>query len=391
MKKLRVLAFVDYYLPGYKGGGPAHSVSRLIKLLAEDVEFFVFTRDRDLGDDAPYPDVRTSEWIERDGVRCRYSRPDRLGFRWIVRAVREVGPDVIYLNSYFSRFSRSVLFARLLGQLGGIAVLVAPRGEFSSGALGIKRFKKSLYLWVSTRLGLHRGVTWQVSSIHELADTRAVVDGEPAYFIKAPDILDPVGALKTPNCANKVSGEARFVFLSRIAPIKNLEWAIQRLAKVLGDVRFTIYGPAEDKAYWTMCEAAIRELPANVRCEHLGPVPCSEVVARLSEHHFFLFPTQGENFGHVIAEALTSGCPVLLSDRTPWRDLDEEGAGWVMPLEDSAEWERRIQSCIDMDAAEFEAMSEAARAYICRLAAASTDSQASLQMFESAIDNQAAA
>lgn len=391
MKKLRVLAFVDYYLPGYKGGGPAHSVSRLIKLLAEDVQFFVFTRDRDLGDDAPYPDVIADMWSERDGVKCLYSRPDRLGFHWIVRAVREVKPDVIYLNSYFSRLSRSVLFARLLGQLAGVAVLVAPRGEFSTGALGIKRFKKSLYLRLATRMGLHRGVTWQVSSVHELADTRAVVDGDPAYFIKAPDILDPVSAIKEPKKANKVPGEARFVFVSRIAPIKNLDWAIQRLAGASGNVKFTVLGPAEDKAYWTVCEAAIRELPANVRCEHLGPVPSAEVVARLSEHQFFLFPTQGENFGHVIAEALTSGCPVLLSDRTPWRDLDGARAGWVMPLEDPAEWERRIQSCVGMDAEEFAAMSESARAYICGLASASADGRTSLQMFESALANQEAA
>jgi glycosyltransferase involved in cell wall biosynthesis len=259
------------------------------------------------------------------------------------------------------------------------------------GALGIKRFKKSLYLRIASRLGLHRGVTWQVSSVHELADTRTVIAGEPAFFIKAPDILDPVSAIKEPRKVNKVPGEARFVFVSRIAPIKNLDWAIQRLAGVSGNVKFTIFGPAEDKAYWSVCEAAIRELPTNVRCEHLGPVPSSEVVAKLSEHQFFLFPTQGENFGHVIAEALTSGCPVLLSDRAPWRDLDDANAGWVMPLEDPAEWEQRIQSCVDMDATEFAAMSESARAYICRLAAASADGRTSLAMFESVLSNEAAA
>jgi hypothetical protein len=95
MKRIRVLAFVDYYLPGYKGGGPAHSVSRLASHVSEETEFFVFTRDRDLGDERPYPEVARGEWTERGGVKCHYSRPDQLGLRSILRAVRDVRPDVV--------------------------------------------------------------------------------------------------------------------------------------------------------------------------------------------------------------------------------------------------------------------------------------------------------
>ena len=47
----------------------------------------------------------------------------------------------------------------------------------------------------------------------------------------------------------------------------------------------------------------------------------------------FFFPTLGENYGHVIYEALDSGCPVLISDQTPWRGLSEVGAGWDLPLD----------------------------------------------------------
>ena len=43
-------------------------------------------------------------------------------------------------------------------------------------------------------------------------------------------------------------------------------------------------------------------------------------------------PTAGENFGHAIQEALAAGCPVLISDRTRWRDLAPKGVGWDLPL-----------------------------------------------------------
>jgi glycosyltransferase involved in cell wall biosynthesis len=47
----------------------------------------------------------------------------------------------------------------------------------------------------------------------------------------------------------------------------------------------------------------------------------------------FFFPTRGENYGHVIAESLSVGTPVLISDQTPWRELSSDGLGWDLPLE----------------------------------------------------------
>ena len=58
-----------------------------------------------------------------------------------------------------------------------------------------------------------------------------------------------------------------------------------------------------------------------------------EVLSALSGHDLFFLPTLGENYGHVIHEALLSGSQVLLSDQTPWRGLTEAGLGWDLPLE----------------------------------------------------------
>jgi glycosyltransferase involved in cell wall biosynthesis len=60
-----------------------------------------------------------------------------------------------------------------------------------------------------------------------------------------------------------------------------------------------------------------------------------------SRHDLFLFPTRGENFGHVIFESLAAGTPVLVSDRTPWQDLDAAGVGWVRSLD-------RMQDFVDV-------------------------------------------
>ena len=53
----------------------------------------------------------------------------------------------------------------------------------------------------------------------------------------------------------------------------------------------------------------------------------------LFEYHFFILPTLGENFGHVFIEALAAGCPLIISNRTPWLELEKKGIGWDIPLE----------------------------------------------------------
>ena len=91
----------------------------------------------------------------------------------------------------------------------------------------------------------------------------------------------------------------------------------------------------------------------------------------LSQYDLFLLPTRGENYGHVIAEALAAGCPVAVSDRTPWGKIEEEGAGWVVPLDDERRWKSVIQEVVDAGEDELHARRTAAK----RLAHAQISSQ----------------
>ena len=92
------------------------------------------------------------------------------------------------------------------------------------------------------------------------------------------------------------------------------------------------YGPAENEAYWEECQGLISQLPGNVKVSYLGRVDGNQVVEVFSRYDLFLFPTGGEAYGHVIAECLTSGTPVLISTETPWRNLQGDGLGWDIDL-----------------------------------------------------------
>jgi glycosyltransferase involved in cell wall biosynthesis len=245
--------------------------------------------------------------------------------------------------------------------------------------LQLKALKKRLYLKAARALGLHSRVLWQVSSEHELRDAQAVIHADLRYHVKPPDMLS--GSSADFQKPKKEKGKAKFAFISRISPKKNLLMAIELLANAPGDVDLTIYGPIEDEAYWQRCEAAIKALPLNATVLYAGPIPPHEVQEKLGKHHFFLFPTLGENFGHVIPEALFAGCPALLSDQTPWRD---PAVGWVLPLDDSEAWATAISDCVEMDAKAYRRMSTKARKYAEQVATATSDPAVGMQMFESA-------
>jgi len=138
---------------------------------------------------------------------------------------------------------------------------------------------------------------------------------------------------------------------------------LRMMSDLRGIINLNIFGPIEDQAYWVKCERIIRQLPGNVRVEYRGALSHDRVSDALSEHDLFLFPTKGENFGHVILEALVAGCPVLLSDQTPWRGLEEKGVGWDLPLGQPELFQAALQQCVDMDGEALLAWSRRAHQY----------------------------
>ena len=83
----------------------------------------------------------------------------------------------------------------------------------------------------------------------------------------------------------------------------------------------------------------------------------------MAQHDLLFLPTWGEAFGHVILEAMASGCPVLISDRTRWRGLEAAGVGWDVSLDDPEGFRDVLRRCIAMDSVAWRELSERARNY----------------------------
>ncbi len=358
----RILVVVEYYLPGSKFGGPTQSIANMVERLGESYELWIFTRDHDYTETAPYSDVRRDQWTEVGKARVFYA--SRFNRATITRVVSEVDPDLIYLNSFFAPISIRFLVLRRLGALGRRRVLQAPRGEFTPGAFALRsKRKKQVYIAFGKLAGFFKEVMFHASNEIEANHMRSKLGGNIRVGW-APDLPPHFAALNIPRRKIvKEQGACRFIFVSRISYKKNLVGALEFLRQLRGRIEYEIYGPAGSPAYWEECQKVMKELPANISISYKGSIPHTQVLEALSSSHFFLLPTKGENFCHAILESMQCGVPVLTSDQTPWLGLTGKKAGWDIPLEDRRCWIEVLQRCVDMDGAEYSALSDSTASF----------------------------
>lgn len=354
---MKILIVMGGFFPGKKYGGPPVSTDNFCSLMKGEAECFIVTHDYDMGEQTPYQEIHTG-WNDRGNAKVMYVSDADYNSHTFEATIEEIAPDYIYLQGLFQG---CVVPCLRLARKHHIKVMLAPRGELCSGAFH-KKYKKLPYIAFLRLTGLLRGVTFQSTSDEE---TEAIgkylgASSERIHLLtNIPSIPHNLPARDV-----KKKGIGRFVFISRILWKKNLLKAIQYLNDIKGEVVLDIYGPKEDENYWAECEAAIKELPGNVTVNYKGVLSHDEIHKTFSQYDAFLFPTLSENYGHVIAEALVTGCIPIISDQTPWTDMNEAGAGWALPLSDEDTFKSAIQQVVDMDDDAMRAKRQAIKAYL---------------------------
>ncbi len=365
-RRLRILLSVCGFPPAANYGGPAVSLDNLTRLLCGDADFFVLTRDHDKGETRRLEGIHDG-WNDRNGVRVRYLPSGEFSLDAFRRVTAETAPDLVYLNSLFS--ADFVIPLMKAAREAQVPILLAPRGELCTGALAIRRLKKLAYLLTLGPWLRGENVFWHATSSEEAAAIRARIGDDAAGRIfqitETPTLPDWDEVRKIQPLKQK--GFLRCVFLSRIHPIKNLRFALEALRGMSpgsGGIGLDIYGPPEDADYWSECQRLIASMPAGVQVLYRGSADHGEVHRIFAAHDVFVFPTQSENYGHVVPEALSAGCPVILSQgTTPWDGIEAAGAGRVISLSHPELFTRAIQELAAMDGAAFGLLRRNARRF----------------------------
>jgi glycosyltransferase involved in cell wall biosynthesis len=314
-----ILVLAETYLPGFKAGGPVRSVANIVRLLELDYNVIVVTRDRDLGGLFPYDRIKANSWSVLGKSKVYYIRSGIFSYIALLWILKSTHYDLMYVSSFFSRFSIIASLARWSYVITRVPVVLSPRGEFAPPAMERRFFLKSMFIYLARFFNVYRRNTWHATSEFEAECINRMGFCKNGEVQIVPNLAECGLNLNVKTHRATVSGYLRIVFLSRIAPVKNLKFLLNVLTGMSERLSLDIYGPKENLKYWQKCHEIIAKCPPNVVInvhDEVNPAAVPEVLAR---YDLFAFPTFGENFGHVIAESLAVGTPVMLSHNTPWQ------------------------------------------------------------------------
>tara|TARA_R110001592_G_scaffold294462_1_gene564265 strand:- start:1693 stop:2862 length:1170 start_codon:yes stop_codon:yes gene_type:complete len=357
-EKRSILIFIDWFTPGFKAGGPIKSVSNIVKSLHTNFNFYIITSDRDIDEPLPYPEEKFNQWIKKAQYQIAYLSEEKRK-EFITNTLNKQDFDTYYFNSLYSRPYALEPFRLIKKIKTNPNVIIAPRGMLGKGALKIKPLKKKVFLTITKATGFFKHVTWHATDVEETEDIK-IAFGKKAKIYTIPNIA--IINIKETLILKK-EDELKLIFFSRISPKKNLFYALEILKNLNEtNISIDIYGSIEDEIYWNKCRDFITQ--NNLKANYISTLQPNEVQRTLSNYHFLFFPTLHENYGHVIVEALTAGCGLILSTNTPWSNLNRNSVGWDIELNNRRGFIEAINACLNMNQEQYNTYRKSAYQFI---------------------------
>lgn len=362
--KKRILIFYDHFYPAYKAGGPVQSLVNLVRALYNAYDFYIVCKPHEMNETAPLNAVKINEWNRwEDKAQVMYWNYSWKRRSELKQLMEEVKPDTIFINGLFSLYFNILPLKYGIGYKNkhrDCTVVLSARGMLHPGALSQKRLKKKLFLMLFQSAGWQQRIKWHATDEQEIKfiqrqfgnNVRAETAGN------FPNLL-PLAAVPEKKTKELVMGT-----VALISPMKNHLEVLKALQSVKASISWHIYGPVKEQAYWQQCKELMQHLPPGISVVYHGEVPPAELSVAMNKFQVFIMPSKSENFGHALLEALSAGKPVITTDTTPFKDLQENKAGYTVQASHLAdELPLAIGFFAAMKAEEFAAYSTGAADY----------------------------
>ena len=278
-------------------------------------------------------------------------------------------------------------YAREAAVAAGKSLVISPRGMLEAWSLGRSKLRKAVAWRLFERRNLQSAAMFHATAESEAGSIREATErlkdkktkrqrweGEKVGRWKgeAPVVVAPNG-VDLPDLAQRPAREVleqRFpelksrrwvVFMSRLHPKKGIDvllraWARQKEVTA-GEWRVKssqtdtpphrnteephrgavlVLAGSDLIGYRKDVERMIKELGLEDTVVVAGEVLSNKKDCLLANADLFVLPSYSENFGIVVAEAMSWGQPVIASTATPWKEVAEVGAGWWVKPEEGA-------------------------------------------------------
>ena len=342
-------------------GGPSRTVTQLVDALAGAGGLNVTLLSQGVpGEPAVQPQATE--------VSCRICNSAsrqmlRLGLpvrTELVRIARQSPPSLIHNNGLWQPANH---WAASTARRFGIPLVVQPHGMLEPWALQEKALKKRLGMALFQRRDLETAKVLVATSADEYHNLRHLGLSQPVAVTPNGIDLTAAGVPKVER--PRTGGDRTVLFLSRVHKVKGLTNLVQGWAQVRPDGwRLQIAGPDEGGHLAEVMRAA-QAVGVAGSIDYLGEVDGARKTEVYRNADLFVLPTFSENFGVVVAEALSHGLPVITTRGAPWADLETHGCGWwvdigVEPLATA------LRQAMALNDDERRAMGERGRAYVQR-------------------------
>lgn len=247
----------------------------------------------------------------------------------------------------------------------GKPYVLSTHGMLYPTALAVNSWKKRLMGAVWFREDVMRADCIHATCEEEARHVRAYGYKGPIAVIPNPVVI-PEAVKAERVCKGLKNGRKETGFLGRLHPIKKVEQVLYALdlldEQERAQLTFTVMGKF-DEHYEAWLKKETTRLGLDDCVVFAGFVSGEEKYRRLRGLWALMVPSEQENFGMIVPEALICGTPVYASLGTPWEELTTCGCGWWQEnsVESIAEILRKI---INTDENEIAAMGQRGRQLI---------------------------
>lgn len=331
---MKVLTFITSI--SLKGGGPSRSVPMLVKGLAEvgvDITLMTYWSD----------DMNTHA-LDGTFAKLKILRPNFSRSQMEEYIISEKF-DVIQLQSMWDlRYHIVAKTARK----HRIPYIITPRGMLEPWCLSQKKWKKKLAMALYQMKDIKRSACVFTTAEMEALHVRDL--GVDVPMVVIPNGIETDGY---PCRISKDKVKKQILFLSRIHIKKGIELLIDAFDRIIkkntdmDDWTVAIVGNGEE-GYIRELKRKVEDLNLRDKVKILAPVFGDAKVKLYQESSIFCLPSYSENFGMVIAEAMSCGVPCITTNGTPWQLLNGEVSTMGANL-DILGKNRKTGWCIDLN------------------------------------------
>lgn len=314
---MRVLQFIPS-LNAYDGGTATY-MQQLAPCLGREVELHICVL-------TPVEDCMPMPGARLHSIELRLSRLLRMRQQWM-QLLEEVQPDVLHVNccwmphcALVQRWTKQ--WSKKVGQ--PVRFFLTPHGMLEPWLIRRNYWSRKIWaIWGYQRAAVREADGVIATAVEEQQHLRELGWCDPDKVHLLPNGMD----VQSIEPKREQSKEVRqLLFMSRLHPKKGLEMLIDALSQ-FPQFQLTIAGEG-DKEYVDGLKRRVEERGLQERCHFLGAVYGDAKWEVIGAADVVVLPSHSENFGLIVAEALSCEVPVLTTQGTPWSELESRRCGW---------------------------------------------------------------